>query len=71
MFVGVGDALVKLFLEFVLFSVGIGVAAAPNLLDELFSLVVCFEFLPGVAFGLSEDRIDVLIQSTYAFLVLA
>ena len=59
MLVGVGDALEEFFLEFVLFCIWIGIAAMPEVLDKFFPLLVRCEFFPGVAFGLSEKRIDV------------
>ncbi len=59
-FVCIRHTLVELFLKLVLFRVRIGVATAPNFLDELLPLLVCFEFLPGVALRLSQDQIDVI-----------
>jgi hypothetical protein len=59
-FVCVGDAFVKLLFELVLFSVGVGIADTPEVLDELFSLVVSGEFFKGVALGLREDWIVVV-----------
>ena len=40
MLVGVSDAAVVLFLELVLYGVGSGIAAQPELLDELLALFV-------------------------------
>ena len=40
MLVGVCDAAVMLFLKFVLLGVGRGIAAQPELLDELLPLIV-------------------------------
>ena len=45
MLVGIGDAAVVLFFEFVLFGIGRGVAAQPELLDELLALFVGSELL--------------------------
>jgi hypothetical protein len=55
----VGNTLVKLFLKLVFFRVWIGIAEAPNFLDEFVALVVCFQFLPGVTLGLSKNQIVV------------
>jgi hypothetical protein len=59
-FVGVSNPLVELLLEFVFDSVGIGIAAVPEVFDKLLALLVCVEFLPGVAFGLREDQVVVV-----------
>ena len=45
MLVGVGDAPVMLFLEFVFDGVRGGIAAQPELFDELFALFVGFQLL--------------------------
>ena len=47
MLVGVGDAAVVLFLELVLDGVRRGIAAQPELLDELLALFVGVQALPG------------------------
>src|SRR5215217_7466879 len=56
----ISDALEEFQLEFVLFTVRIRVAAAPEVFDKLFALFVCVEFGPRVAFGLREDQIYVI-----------
>jgi hypothetical protein len=60
MLVCVGDAFEILFLKFVLFRVGIRIAAAPEVFDKFFALVVCCEFGPCVALGFRENEIDVI-----------
>jgi hypothetical protein len=59
-FVCVSNALVKLFFELVLFSIGIRIAGIPNYLDELLALLVGLKFFPGVSLCLSEDRVDII-----------
>lgn len=66
----VGDALMEFLLEFVLCCVRIGIAAKPKVLDEFFALFIGCEFFPGVAFGLSENRIDVADPIDIRFLQL-
>src|SRR6185503_1168317 len=56
----ISNALEEFQLEFVLFSVGIRVTAAPEVFDKLFALFVCVKFGPGVTFGLRDDQIDVI-----------
>ncbi len=51
-----------LFLEFVLFGVGSGVAAQPELLDEVLPLFVGVQLLEGLAFLVGDDIGDVFIQ---------
>ena len=62
MLVGVGDAAVVFFLVFVLRRVGRGIAAQPELLDELVALFVVGELLKGRHFFRSDDVSDVLVQ---------
>ena len=71
MFVCVSDAFVKLLLELVLFRVGIGIADAPKVLDELFSLVVSGEFFPRVTLRLRQDQIVVIDPFNVGLLDLA
>src|SRR6476661_7661760 len=58
--VGVGNALEILQLKLVFFCIRIGIAATPEVLNKLLALLIGFEFLPRVAFGLCEDGIDVI-----------
>ena len=60
--VGVGDAAVVLFLELVLDGIGRGVAAQPELLDELLALFVGLQPLEGRALFIGDDVGDVLVQ---------
>ena len=60
--VGVGDAAVVLFLELVLGGVRRGVAAQPELLDELLALFVRLQALEGVPLLVGDDVGDVLVQ---------
>ena len=59
-FVGISDSLVKLLLEFVFFSVRIGISNAPYRFYKLLALLVSCELLPGVAFRLRKDQIDIV-----------
>ena len=54
-FVGVGDATIVLFAEGVLRGVEIGIAAAPELLDEQLALFVGGEMQEGVVLFLGDD----------------
>ena len=62
MLVGVGDAAVVLFLEFVFYGVGRGIAAQPELLDELLALFVGVQLLEGCALFVGDDVDDVFVQ---------
>ena len=62
MFVGVRDAAVMLFFELVFNGVRGGIAAEPELLDELFALLVGVELLEGFALFIGDDVGDVLVQ---------
>ena len=62
MLVGVGDAAVVLFLELVLDGVRRGVAAQPELLDELLALVVGLEALEGRPLLIRDDVGDVFVE---------
>ncbi len=62
MLVGVGDALVVLFLIFVLFGVRSGVAALPEGFDEVVALFVVRELLEGGALFVGDDVDDVFVQ---------
>ena len=62
MLVGVGDAPVVLFLELVLDGIGRGVAAQPELLDELLALFVGLQALEGCLLLVGDDVGDVLVQ---------
>ena len=60
--VGVSDALVVLFLVFVLFGVRRGVAALPEGFNEVVALLVVGELLEGRALFVGDDPDDVLFQ---------
>src|SRR5262245_8169609 len=62
MFVRVGDALVILLAKLVLVGVGIGIAAAPELFDEPFALLVGLQFLEGLALFVGDDVSDVFFE---------
>ena len=62
MLVGVGDAAVVLFLEFVLFGVGRGIAPQPELLDELLAFFVGIELLESLAFFVGDDVSHVFVE---------
>ena len=62
MLFGVGNALVVLFLIFVLFGVGRGVAALPEGFDEVVALLVVGELLESRALFVGDDVDYVLFQ---------
>ena len=62
MLVGVRDAAVVLFLVFVLDGVGRGIAAQPELFDELLALLVGVQLLEGFALFIGDDVGDVFVQ---------
>ena len=62
MFVGIRDAPVVLFLELVLDGVGSGVAAEPELLDELFAFLVGGELFEGFALFIGDDVGDIRVE---------
>src|SRR5215472_3303431 len=59
MFIYVSDPLVIGFAVFICFRVRIGVAAAPERLDETLTLFVGLQLIPCLSFGLGNDRADV------------
>ena len=60
--VGIGDAAVVLFAEFVFRRVGIGIAAQPELLDEGFALLVVAQVLERLPLLVGDDVGDVLVE---------
>jgi hypothetical protein len=68
MLVGVGDAPVVLFLELVLDGIRRGIAAQPELLDELLALFVGLQALESGALLVGDDVGDVLVQPSGAAL---
>ena len=60
--VGVSDALVVLFLVFVLFGVRRGIAALPEGFNEVVALLVVGELLERRALFVGDDPDDVLFQ---------
>jgi hypothetical protein len=62
MFVGVGDAAVVLFFEFVLRRAGGGVAAEPELFDEVLALSVGGEPVERAALFVGDDVGDVFVE---------
>src|ERR1700680_3569269 len=60
--VGVGDSLVVLFLIFVLFGVGRGIAALPEGLDKVVAFLVVRELPESCAFLVGDDPDYVLVQ---------
>src|SRR5581483_8510569 len=63
--VGVGDALVVLFLILVLFGVGRRVAALPERFDEVVALFVIRELLEGGTFFIGDDVNDVFVEPLF------
>src|SRR5229473_3230769 len=59
MFVYISEALVIRFAVLVLLSVGIGIAAMPDVGDELFAFGIGAQFLPGVQLIGRKDRLNV------------
>ncbi len=59
MLVHVGDALVIRFAVLILFSVGIGIATMPEVTDELLTLFIGSQLLPGIQFIGRHDRLNV------------
>ena len=53
--VGVGDAAVMLFAVFVFFGVGSGIAAQPELLDELLALLIGLKLLECLFLFVADD----------------
>ena len=62
MLVGVSDPLVMFFAIFVLVGVRIGIAAQPELLDELLALFVGGELLESRPLLVRDDVGDVLVE---------
>src|ERR1043165_8423429 len=60
--IGVGDAAVVLFLELVFHRVRGGVAAQPEVLDELLALFIGLQPLEGGALFIGDDVRDVLVE---------
>src|SRR2546426_725446 len=63
--VGVGDAAVVLFLEFVFNRVRGGIAAQPELLDELLALFIIGQAQKGAALFVGEDVTDFFVQPLF------
>src|SRR5713226_8248696 len=59
MLVHVGDALVIRFAVLVLFGVGIGIATMPKVTDELLTLFIGSQLLPGIQFIGCDDWLNV------------
>jgi hypothetical protein len=62
MLVGVGNALVVLFFEFVLFGIGRGIAALPEGFNEVVALFVVGELLEGGPLFVCDDVGDVFVE---------
>src|SRR6266446_5013337 len=60
--VGIGDAAVMLFAILVLFGIGSGVAAEPELLNELLSLLVGLESREGLTLLVGDDVADLFVE---------
>src|SRR5215471_10446167 len=65
MLIGIGDALVVLFLKFVLFGVGRGIAALPESFNEVIALFVVRELLEGGTLFIGDDVGDVLVKPLF------
>jgi hypothetical protein len=61
MLVGISYALVVLLAKFVLISVRIGIATAPELFNETLALVVGLQLLKGLPFFVSDDVGNVFV----------
>jgi hypothetical protein len=61
-FVGIFDAAVMLFLEFVFFGIGSGIAALPEGFDELVTLLVVGELFERLPLFVRDDVNDVLVE---------
>src|SRR6266550_7585322 len=59
MLVHISHALLICFAVLVLFSVGIGIATMPKVADELFTLFIGSQLLPGIQFIGGDDRLNV------------
>src|ERR1017187_7997577 len=62
MFVGIGNAAVVFFLVFILRRVRSGIAAQPELLDKLVTLLVVGELFEGGHFLRSDDVTHVFVK---------
>ena len=62
MLVSVGNAFVVLLAIFIFVGVGIRIAAAPEVFDETFALVVRLQFLKGLSFVIRDDVSDVFFE---------
>ncbi len=62
MVVGILNAPVVLFAEFVVGGVGIGVAAQPELLDERLALLIVAQVLEGLPFFVGNDVGHILVE---------
>src|SRR5437763_14696742 len=60
--VGVGDAAVVLFFVFVFDGVGRGIAAQPELLDEVIAFLVVGKLLEGGALFVGDDPAHALVE---------
>src|SRR5204862_2544020 len=65
MLVRVGDAFVVFLAIFVFVGVRVGIAAPPEFFDEPFTLVVGFQFLPGLALFVRDDIGHVLVEPVF------
>src|SRR5712692_100760 len=61
-FIGIRDAAIVLLAVLVLFGIGRGVAAQPELLYELLLLFVVLEAREGLAFLIRDDVADFFVQ---------
>ena len=62
MLIGIRDAPVVLFAEFVVGCVRVGISAKPELLDEGVTLFVVAQVLEGLPFLIGNDVRDVLVE---------
>ncbi len=65
MLVGIGDAAVVFFLIGIIDRIGIGIAALPELLDEVLAFLVGLQLQEGLALGVRDDIGDVLAQPLF------
>ena len=65
MLVGIGDAAVVLFLIGIIDRIGIGIAALPELLDEVLAFLVRLQPQESLALGVRDDIGDVLAEPLF------
>ena len=67
MLVGIGDTAVVLFLVGIIDGIGIGIAALPELLDEVLALLIRLQSQESLAFGVCDDIGHVLAEPLFVW----